>query len=195
MDHEVIPLFAKPLYRSKIDVSGVDLTNIVWTKNALNNYSEDSDILSRPDFANILSQLKVALRQYFYDTMGVNKQTKLYFTESWLTKTETGERHHRHAHPNSIISGIVCLSTDGSSGKTTFIDGSYASIEFEVGKITPYNTRQLKVAPEVGNLLLFPSSMEHLVEPYEGTSPRIMLAFNTFAKGTINTTPLVKIKL
>jgi hypothetical protein len=38
---------------------------------------------------------------------------------------------------------------------------------------------------KTGDIILFPSSLTHMVETKEGTNTRISLAFNVFIKGTV----------
>jgi hypothetical protein len=58
-----------------------------------------------------------------------------------------------------------------------------------------YNSKMWSVVPEVGSMLLFPSNVEHMVEPYLGDTPRITMAFNTFVRGEINPDPLTRLSV
>ena len=51
------------------------------------------------------------------------------------------------------------------------------------------------VEPSVGTMLIFPSSVEHLVQPYEGDEPRISLSFNTFVRGTLCQNKLMRLEV
>ena len=108
-----------------------------------------------------------------------------YVTESWFNKTEKGQSHHRHWHPNSILSGVVTLSGDADSGHLKLITSQYDTLEFQVVDASIYNSKSWTFQSTAGNIIIFPSNVEHLVEPYHGSEPRITLSFNTFVKGKI----------
>lgn len=195
MDRILWPLFSKPLYKGDIDVSGIDLSKIEWQENNSNWLSTDLKVLNDFEFRKITAQVIVLLNEYFYGVMEVDPAIELYITESWLNKTETGQMHHRHWHPNSVLSGIVYLQTEGDSGRTRFVDSRYDTLELAMKNANIYNSKSWTIAPEVGKVLIFPSSVEHMVDKYEGTTPRITLAFNTFVKGPVNSNPLTELKI
>jgi len=195
MDRMLWALFSKPLYRADINVSNTDLSKVKWVPNQENWVSEDLNILNTPEFATIAAQLHAVTAEYFYGVMKVNSDTELFITESWLNKTETGQKHHRHWHPNSVLSGILYLSSEGTTGKTVFIDKSYDLLEFNYDEANVYNSKTWAITPHVGDVLIFPSSVEHMVEEYHGQTPRITLAFNTFVRGNINSNPLRRLEL
>ncbi len=195
MDRMLWALFSKPLYRADINVSNTDLSKVKWVPNQENWVSEDLNILNTPEFATIAAQLHAVIAEYFHGVMKVNSDTELFITESWLNKTETGQKHHRHWHPNSVLSGILYLSSEGTTGKTVFIDKSYDLLEFNYDDANVYNSKTWAITPHVGDVLVFPSSVEHMVEEYHGQTPRITLAFNTFVRGSINSNPLRRLEL
>jgi uncharacterized protein (TIGR02466 family) len=134
-----------------------------------------------------------SINEYFYGVMGIKEQTEIFITESWLNKTEKGQTHHRHWHPNSVISGIVYLQGDETSGFTRFITNRYDQLEFEIENTNIYNSKSWSIDPLKNRILLFPSNVEHLVEEYQSDLPRITLSFNTFVRGNINSLPLTRL--
>lgn len=190
---ELIPLFSKPIYISSIDIDPLDLSEIDWAKNFNNSISKNQNILSHDKFSAVLSCLSTNINDYFYGVLGVAQQTEIFITESWLNKTEKGQSHHRHWHPNSIISGIIYLQGDEKSGHTKFITGQYDLLEFEITQPNLYNSKSWSIEPIRNRVIIFPSNLEHLVEEYTGEIPRITLSFNTFVNGTINSLPLTRL--
>ncbi len=189
------PLFSKPIFKAPVDVSEIDLSNVNWAMNYQNWISDDQRIIERPEFAKLSASAFDNVCEYFYGIMQAKESVEIYFTESWLNKTEKGQTHHRHWHPNSILSGVIYLDTEGTSGCTRFITSQYDAIEYDIVGSNLYNSRSWSVQPEKGTMLLFPSNVEHLVEPYEGETPRITLAFNTFVRGTVNGSPLTRLSI
>ena len=91
--------------------------------------------------------------------------------------------NYAHTHGGSNISGIYYLSVPGDSGKLlfnnpdktiqnlTFFDGPFKSFN-------EYNSTQFEIIPKENLLVLFPSHIEHYVEPNKSDEPRISIAFN-----------------
>jgi uncharacterized protein (TIGR02466 family) len=195
MNKELWPLFSKPIFRTPIDLSNLDLSKVKWARNYNNWISENQDVLDQPDFQNLREQVYGGLSEYFYGIMNASNNVEIYITESWFNKTEKGQSHHRHWHPNSLVSGIVYIASEGTSGSTRFITSQFDTIEYNISESNIYNSRSWGIVPEVNTMMLFPSNVEHLVEEYLGDSPRITLSFNTFVKGNINVDPLTRLSL
>lgn len=192
---EVIPLFSRPLFVSKIEVSDIDTSGVKWAKNYSNWISESQDVLNDPQYEKLAERVYDKVCEYFYGIMRASESAQIAFTESWFNKTENGQSHHRHWHPNSVFSGIVYLSGNGVQGRTKFISSVYDTIEFNTVDSNIYNSKSFSIDPTPGHIAIFPSNLEHMVEPYTADEPRITLAFNTFVRGQINKDPLTRLIL
>jgi len=192
---ELFPLFSRPVFKSTVNTFNVDLSSIKWARNYNNWISESQDVLNLEPFKEISIEICNKVADYFYGIMSVSQETELYITESWVNKTEKGQSHHRHWHPNSILSGVVTLSGNPESGRLKFITSYFDTLEFEVTDSNLYNSKSWSIPSVPGNIVIFPSSVEHLVEEYHGEEPRITLSFNTFVKGKINDLPLTRLKI
>lgn len=189
------PLFSKPVFKTYLNVSDIDTSNIKWAKNYQNWISASQNILGEPEYEILAERIFEGLAEYFYGIMQANPNVQLVITESWFNKTEKGQTHHRHWHPNSILSGVVYLDSVGDTGRIKFITSQYDTIEYNTNESNLYNSRSWSVTPEPGSMVIFPSNVEHLVEEYQGDTPRISLAFNTFVKGTVNVDPLTRLSI
>lgn len=115
----------------------------------------------------------------------------LVVTECWLTRSKKFEKHHRHTHPNSIISGILYLD-NSTNGTDFYITNPWAFTESVVA-ITTTSKKKVTIPAEKGKLILFPSNIEHETKTNMNET-RHTLAFNTFLTGTIgNPTTLLSI--
>jgi uncharacterized protein (TIGR02466 family) len=195
MNYELIPLFSKPILKTQIQIDTIDLSSVKWAKNYQNSISESQDILNFEPLKQLRDEVQRIVSDYFYGIMRASDDTEIYVTESWLNKTEKGQSHHRHWHPNSILSGVVVISSDPSSGSLRLNTSHYETIEYEIVESNLYNAKSWWFTTAPGDFILFPSSVEHLVEEYQGDIPRITLSFNTFVKGTISNLPLIKLKI
>ena len=192
INEQLIPLFAKPMFKTGIDLN-LDLSKIDWIENYNNSISSSQQVLDTKEFAQIKQAIMEKVQSYFYGIINASPECEIYITESWVNKTEKGQSHHRHWHPNSILSGIVSLATDNQGGATVFITSSFDTLEYDIIESNLYNSKRWGINLAPGEMLIFPSSVEHLVEEYQGDSPRITLSFNTFLRGTINKHPLTKL--
>lgn len=192
INEQLIPLFAKPMFKTGIDLN-LDMSNIEWLENYNNSISSSQQVLDTKEFAQIKQAIMEKVQSYFYGIINASPECEIYITESWVNKTEKGQSHHRHWHPNSILSGIVSLATDNQGGATVFITSSFDTLEYDIIESNLYNSKRWGINLAPGEMLIFPSSVEHLVEEYQGDSPRITLSFNTFLRGTINKHPLTKL--
>jgi hypothetical protein len=103
--------------------------------------------------------------------------------EMWGNVLETGGRQAMHNHANSFISGVVYLTRPHLDSRTVFMKSpsgtEYSFKNDHVGVATgPYNSeRWVSMAPEPGDLILFPSYLMHAVPPNPGER-RVSMAFN-----------------
>jgi len=194
INEQVIPLFSKPMFKTAIEIK-LDITPINWIENYTNFISDNQQVLNLPEFAELRTAIEEKLYTYFYGIVNASQDCEIYITESWFNKTEKGQSHHRHWHPNSVLSGIVALSTDPTSGATVFITSAFDTIEYDINEPNLYNSKRWGINLASGDMLIFPSSVEHLVEQYNGDTPRITLSFNTFVKGVVNRNPLTQLKI
>jgi uncharacterized protein (TIGR02466 family) len=189
------PLFSKPVFKTFVDTATVDLSSVKWGRNYQNFISASQNILNEPGFETLAENVYSGLAEYFYGVMAAKDDVEIYITESWLNKTEKGQSHHRHWHPNSLISGVLYLDSEGDTGRIRFITSQYDTIEYSMADSNLYNSRSWSITPEPGSMLLFPSSVEHLVDEYQSDTPRISLSFNTFVRGNINSDPLTRLSI
>lgn len=189
------PLFSKPVFKTYLDVNDISLDNVKWARNYQNWISDTQEVLNDPAYEKLLAGISAGVTEYFYGIMGARQDVNIYITESWFNKTDPGQSHHRHWHPNSILSGVVYLQTEGDTGRIKFITSQFDTIEYNIVEPNIYNSRSWSVTPEAGSMIIFPSNVEHMVEEYRGSVPRISLAFNTFVKGTINSDLLTRLTI
>jgi uncharacterized protein (TIGR02466 family) len=109
----------------------------------------------------------------------------LYLTQSWANYTEVGQFHHKHSHPNSVVSGVFYPQADRAVDKIYFYKDGYERIKIPAAEFNPYNSESWWFEVGAGDLILFPSHLTHMVETKVGDNTRISIAFNTFLKGYI----------
>tara|TARA_R100001126_G_scaffold21042_1_gene10326 strand:- start:23 stop:643 length:621 start_codon:yes stop_codon:yes gene_type:complete len=155
-------------------------------KNAGNIKTKDSYILNRKEFKNIKKFLNKHCKNYLNTVICPKNNVELYITQSWLNYTEADQYHHKHSHPNSVISGVLYFDSDIEKDKILFSKSDSPQIKPTIDntKFNLWNSETWFFPVETGRLIMFPSSTIHQVEIKKGNNTRVSLAFNTFYKGT-----------
>lgn len=161
------------------------LINQPQRANEGNTTSEDTYILKHKKLLNLRQFIEKCLHEYLMATYCPKNDTRLKLTQSWLNWTKPGQHHHKHAHPNSLISGCFYVNAHRTTDKIFFYREDYQRIDMPPVEWNPYNSKSWWYSVGSGDLVLFPSSLTHMVQPVEGEDTRISLAFNTFPIGVI----------
>ena len=192
MEATINGIFPTPIYISKIDrdittkeLSFIDKTKLNTHNNEGNKTSNDNYILNNKEFNDLKKELDLRIKDYFEKVIFSTDVITPYITQSWLNYTETNQYHHKHAHPNSLVSGVFYINCHEEHDKIKFFNDNYKTIKPEVKDYNIWNSETWWFSVKTGDIILFPSSLTHMVETKEGTNTRISLAFNVFIKGTI----------
>ena len=186
-------IFPTPIYISKLnreltnkELSFIDKTKLDVYKNEGNTTSNDNYILNQKAFKELKTDLHLRIKDYFEKVISSTDATTPYITQSWLNYTETNQYHHKHEHPNSLVSGVFYINCDEKFDKIKFYKKDiYQTIKPKIKDWNIWNSESWWFPVKTGDIILFPSSLTHMVETKEGDNTRISLAFNVFIKGTI----------
>lgn len=150
-----------------------------------NTTSNDRTILKNKELTDIRDFIEDAMLEYFKTIHDPKGDVSLYITQSWANYTEPGQYHHKHRHPNSFISGVFYPQANILVDKIYFFKGGYDRINLQPANWNQWNSESWWFEVEAGDLLLFPSYLQHMVETKIGNETRVSIAFNTFLKGHI----------
>ena len=186
-------IFPTPIYMSKLDrgltpleLKFVDKSKKDFYNNEGNITSNNNYILNEKPFTNIKKELDKRVQDYFNKVLSTTDAVTPYITQSWLNYTETNQYHHKHQHPNSLVSGVLYIDSDEKFDKIYFYkDNIYKTIKPQTKDWNLWNSESWWFPVKTGDIIMFPSSLTHMVETKQGTNTRISLAFNVFIKGTI----------
>lgn len=153
-------------------------------KNAGNTTSSDRYVLRHDTLSSLMSFVQASVDAYLNSVYAPKEDVRLRVTQSWLNYSKPGEWHHKHAHPNSFVSGVLYMKAVKDRDRIYFHDDSYKQINLETENFNLYNSKSWWLPVETGSLMLFPSSLSHSVEPVK-EEERISLAFNTFPVGYV----------
>lgn len=192
MEFKVEPLFAEPIFRTNIS-SAISpeqvafIQSLKMVKNQTNLISEDLYIFNRPELASIAEAVQEGLQTYAREVLGITQS--LYVTQSWSLINPPGVGMHGHTHSNSIASGSLYYAPLVAPAANMIFDRhrTYQQIQLtpQNEKTNIYNAPYRVITPAQGDLILFASDMQHLVEANGTNRDRHSIAFNSFVKGTL----------
>ena len=188
-------IFPSPVYiiRRELDLDSTeekDIEDIVKEGMNINegNLSSRNSYIFNGKLKKIKQFCEQHIKIYVKEILDPEEELDFYITQSWLNVVEPGGSIHKHLHENSIISGAYYVSTV-ENDRIVFDDPNEfrkAAINIEPKEYHLFNSSTWFFPINNNLLLLFPSWLEHAVEPNEKvTTDRISISFNTFMIGTI----------
>jgi uncharacterized protein (TIGR02466 family) len=186
---KIIELFPTALYITNINEKinpryKEYLLNLPTIANMGNTRSEDGYILNDPMFGELKEFIKLNIKEYLSKIYG-NIDLDVYITQSWANCTEPKQFHHKHRHPNSFISGVFYINAVNGKDMIKFHNDKSSFFDIRTEKANNYNSQDVVILVETGDLVLFPSNFVHEVPPTTSKETRISIAFNTFIRGHI----------
>jgi uncharacterized protein (TIGR02466 family) len=153
--------------------------------NAGNVTSTDNMILRNHSMTKLRDFIESSVSEYFKTVHNPKHNVNLRITQSWVNYTKPGEYHHKHAHPNSFVSGVFYPQANRKTDKIYFYNNVFQQISFPPNEWNVWNSDSWWFEVGTGDLVLFPSSLIHMVETVKGEDTRISLSFNTFPVGLV----------
>jgi len=180
---QIVGLFnlERNLNDQELSKINMNLQNLVSNEN--NSISKNTLVLDDPDLSELKQFINDCLCQYLTEVC--EEQTQLKITESWLNKTQSGESHHYHCHPNSYLSGVFYVKTTDDD-RITFYNNHPRQNYYQpvIKNWNSFNSRSWWLQAKQNSLLIFRSDLHHSV-PKTLNNERISLSFNTFPTGSL----------
>lgn len=139
-----------------------------WQSNNinLNNYDELKELKEELDIA--LEDLSITIHPNF----------RCRLDNAWININEKGHHNSRHVHPVTAIAGTFYVQTTPDAGAIVF----YKETEQRHYPFNSFNSpmfaTEINLEPQNNLLVLFPSWVDHWVNPSESDIPRISISFN-----------------
>lgn len=154
------------------------------TRNNMGNTTSiDNNMLDNAKLKDLRDFVQGCINTYFREVYAPTQDTKLRITQSWCNYTEPGQFHHKHAHPNSFLSGVLYPQADKETDKIYFYKEGWQQLKTPTVTFNPYNSESWWMEAYTGRMFIFPSHLTHMVETVQGKDTRISLSFNTFPIG------------
>lgn len=150
-----------------------------------NTTSKDNNLFDREELKDVYEFAKESVNKYLQGVYAPKNDVSLYVTQSWANYTQPGQFHHKHAHPNSFVSGVLYIQADPEKDKIYFYRDGYQQLKLPTENYNPYNSESWWFEAVPGQLYLFPSGTTHMVQNTESADTRVSISFNTFLKGYV----------
>lgn len=186
-DTQAAPLNARLLEliqsaRAK-DEAGIQRSNF----RALGGWHSQNHLHREPEYAPLVSLIG-GMSDHISTANGYSETHRLEIGTMWSIVNPPGSFNRAHIHPSCLWSGVYYVQTPPDCGKIEFIDprtqNHITPPKFQSGKRRPRKTwSKVRVTPEPGKLLIFPSWLFHGVDPNlceeegEGAN-RVIVSFN-----------------
>jgi uncharacterized protein (TIGR02466 family) len=160
-------------------------------QSSVNNY-----LLREPQVERIATAVEACVKEYAQDVW--HAEIDPFVTQSWLNWTKPGQYHHKHAHPNSLYSGVLYLDVEDDRDRIYFYQDGYKQIKPTYKEWNRWNSESWWLPTKQDQMVIFPSSLTHMVQTVPGEvigKERVSLAFNTFAKQIGDNTSLTELKV
>ena len=152
-------------------------------KNDGNTTSNDQYVLRHDTMANLKAFVEASVGEYLRSIYAPKNEVGLRITQSWINYCKPGQFHHKHAHPNSFISGVLYMKAARERDRIYFYKDGYKQISLPSDNYNIFNSDSWWFEVGTGDLMIFPSSLTHMVETVQ--EERISLSFNTFPTGYV----------
>jgi len=175
--------YEKPMSKKELDF----IENLEYVANTGNFISVNKTLLDFPEMKKLKFFFNKCLAEYITKTIAPPDSVRHYITHCWSNRTNLGENHHVHRHPNSIVSGVFYVKTVEERDFITFEKSDAQMLVPICSSYNDYNGTHHDIQAVERRLLLFPSSLIHGVKTLTGDfETRVSISFNTFMTGSIH---------
>jgi uncharacterized protein (TIGR02466 family) len=188
-------LFPTPVYI--FDIKDQSL-NIELEKNILNWMNQDkgitrtnikgwhstTDMHQRPEYKRLV---KALFEAQFLIYKEEHYEGEPFLGNMWANVNPPGSMNRAHIHSNSLWSGVYYVKTPENSGKLQIEDTRTQSLmtrpNMKSGQVPEILWREKSYLPVAGRCIMFPSWVNHCVDPNQSNELRISVSFNFLQKG------------
>ena len=149
----------------------------------IKGWHSDTNMNELPEYAKLVDMLYSAQRT-IYDQEYYESEP--FLGNMWANINPPGGSNRAHIHPNSLWSGVYYVKAPKNSGQLKIEDPrSVALMSRPKQKDVPKPDRLLRehhYEPKTGRLIMFPSWLNHCVDPNNSNDIRISVSFNFMKK-------------
>lgn len=180
-----VPIFKKNIGRVFTDKEKTIMDPSSWQliPSSENQRAQNTKILEIPSLFNIKQFIESSLEEFKANVVQPMTSMNFKFTQSWINYSKKGDSHHKHFHANSIVSGVFYFKVEPQD-PIYFYDRIKTNLHI-LNYPNYWNVSRMLVPVSAGDVIIFPSWLEHDVEPVKTDDLRVSLSFNTWFNGAI----------
>ena len=189
--HELFSVPVATIQMPKLDYSLKDkLINSKEVVERPNPNSEDNTLTVLDDFLDLKNLITTEVQNFVHDCLGYSREVNFQMTNSWISMQPPNQPVYMHSHANSLVSAVYYLKTPQNCGrlimhKRKHYDNMFSeTVHIPVTNHSPVSANAWVFDVTEDMLIIFPSNLEHSVEPNSSQQDRYSLACNFFAYGT-----------
>ena len=166
----------KKIYDRVIELSSkVDNGGKNWSCNTLNSLGT-LDLRNDPAFSEVIDAVTDKVRKF---AKFFNSDYDYKMSESWYNLSLKGNFQEGHVHARNVFSCVYYVSAPVGSGNLLLYSNENEMMTLHnITNYTGYNCITFPIEPKEGLLVIFKSSVRHMVEVGHNEDPRISLSFN-----------------
>jgi uncharacterized protein (TIGR02466 family) len=171
------------LLRLILTERAADPTGLSDRSTVLGWHSKD-DLHRRPGFKPLVQFLEAGVAEAANFLKWDRRQTMPVLSTCWANVNGKGASNVVHTHPHCFLSGVYYVQGSAESGRLFFLDPRPAAVMIAppMTEFTPWTFQQVRYEPKPGRMLLFPSWLQHGVEPNHTDVDRVCVSFNVGLK-------------
>jgi uncharacterized protein (TIGR02466 family) len=153
-------------------------------KTNVNGWHSQSDMHQKPEYKPLVDQLFEMQQEIFKEDCLADQPV---LGNMWANINPPGGFNRPHIHPNSLWSGVYYIKTPQHCGHLKLEDPKIRA-EMVMPKRTTdqlpqHLWREVHYEPIAGRCIMFPSWLNHTVDPNQSNDIRISVSFNFLQKG------------
>ena len=185
--------FSTPIWISEIDnheAINKELMEFIYNeknndpvgkrKSNINGWHSKHFDLQSDSLKNFLGAINSKIGEATIDMGWDTNNQVVKITSMWSIVNKQNSFNERHHHGNSALSAAYYVNADKDSGDIVFYDPrqAFTFSHPEPSQINDLNAQVKSVTPKSGRLVLFPSFLDHSVNPSQSSEDRIVISFN-----------------
>ena len=191
-EFKVHNLWPIPIYHGEIPVKQ-EWKDVVINTEYERTHIDNSDISKDRYILNTIPDLKQDIEnhceRFVRKYLTVKDNAQFYLQNSWCNIHGPKESSQIHFHASSLLSGVYYPILPKNSGDISFHKGSiytnvfHQSIRFEYEENNNITAEQYVINLKEGDIVLFPSHLDHSVQRNNSNEKRYSIAFNFYVRG------------
>jgi uncharacterized protein (TIGR02466 family) len=152
----------------------------------MNGWHSTTDMHEKPEYKKLVDLLFESQRHIYKEEM---LSSEPFLGNMWANINPPGGYNMPHIHSNSLWSGVYYVKTPQNCGSLKLEDPRSTSLMSRPnhieGQLPSRIWREIQFEPVAGRLIMFPSWVNHGVEPNMSNEIRISISFNFLQKNFV----------